>query len=199
MNWGIVVKTRKMSIRAKLMVLISGMCIICLGVIGIVIYQRVSAMMIQQSKEDAMGLAVTAASEIDGAEFDAIDTEEDDYFQTVYDILSKYKQSGMIAYIYSMKMEDEVLQFVVDTDEEDPADFGEEYELLEDMVFAFRGEVCCDSEVTSDEWGDYYSAYAPIFDDAGNVKGIVGCDVTIDRIDVGFECKYRSCESRYFW
>lgn len=113
--------------------------------------------------------------------------------------LSKYKQSGMIAYIYSMKMEDEVLQFVVDTDEEDPADFGEEYELLEDMVFAFRGEVCCDSEVTSDEWGDYYSAYAPIFDDAGNVKGIVGCDVTIDRIDVGFECKYRSCESRYFW
>lgn len=176
-------KTRKMSIRAKLMVLISGMCIICLGIIGVITYNRASHMMIEQSKESAMGLAVVAANEINGTQFAAIETVEDAYYQIVYDSLSKYKQSGMITYIYSMKMEGDTLQFVVDTDEEEPAELGEEYELLEDMSPAFDGQVCCDSEMTSDEWGSYYSAYAPIFDEAGEVVGIVGCDITVDSIN----------------
>lgn len=81
-------KTRKMSIRAKLMVLISGMCIICLGIIGVITYNRVSHMMIEQSKESAMGLAVVAANEIDGTQFSAIETGEDAYYQIVYDSLS---------------------------------------------------------------------------------------------------------------
>lgn len=176
-------KTRKISIRTKLMILISGMCIICLALIGVVTYNRVSRMMVELSKESTMSIAVVAANEIDGTQFATIESVEDDYYQVVYDSLAKYKQGGMITYIYTMKMDDDILRFVVDTDEEEPAELGEEYELLDDMRPAFDGQACCDSEITSDEWGTYYSSYAPIFDEAGNVVGIVGCDITLDSVE----------------
>ena len=176
-------KTRKISIRWKLMISFSLLSIICCCVIGVFTYLRVSDMMIDEKKEAAMGLAKVAAGEIDGEEFDKITSEEDDYFAEVISILNKYKGSSMIEYIYTMKLHDDTLEFVVDSDEEDPADVGEEYEWLEDMQPAFEGKECCDSELTSDEWGTYFSAYAPIFDRDGEVRGIVGCDIAIKSIN----------------
>ena len=60
---------------------------------------------------------------------------------------------------------------------------GTEYKFLRDMKPAFEGKVCCDKEISSDEWGKYYSAYAPIFDEDKNVVGIVGCDIGIAKIN----------------
>lgn len=173
-------KTRKISIRRKLQIAISLMCIVCCSLVGIAAYIQVENMVIRQKKEDAMGLASVAAGEIDGAAYAAMEESSDEYFQVVYDILAKYKGSGMIDYIYSMRMDGDQLVFVVDTDDDEPAEFGDEYELLDDMLPVFDGEVCCDSEISSDEWGSYFSAYAPIVDSDDNVTGLVGCDISID-------------------
>lgn len=176
-------KTRKFSIRTKLLVAVSAIGVICCLLLGTITYRIVSNMMVEQSKSDAMALAKVAAAEIDGEQYAAIQSAEDKSFTEVYEQLSKYKESGMIEYIYSMKLQDGQVQFVVDTDEEEPADFGEEYEMLEDMQTAFDGKVSCDKEITSDEWGSYFSAYAPITKGKNEVVGIVGCDISIDSIN----------------
>ena len=176
-------KTRKLSIRMKLMLSISAMSIVCCVLIGSIIYSKVSTMLVDQKKSDAMAIAQIAAGELDGEKFAAIETTEDAYFQETYDLLSKYKDGSTIEYIYSMKLDGDCPVFVVDTDEEEPADLFEEYEMLADMEPAFAGEVCSDEEITSDEWGSYFSSYAPIFNGTGQVTGIVGCDITIESID----------------
>ena len=176
-------KTRKLSIRMKLMLSISAMSIVCCALLGGIIYSKVSTMLVDQKKSDAMAMAQIAAGELDGDRFDAIETEQDAYFQETYDLLSKYKDGGTIEYIYTMKLDGDCPVFVVDTDEEEPADLFEEYEMLSDMEPAFAGDVCSDKEITSDEWGSYFSSYAPIFNSAGEVSGIVGCDITIESID----------------
>ena len=38
-------------------------------------------------------------------------------------------------------------------------------------------KLCTDnSEMTSDEWGDFYSAFAPVYNSSGEIAGIVGVD-----------------------
>lgn len=176
-------KTRKRSISAKLMMSITLMLIVSFSLLGIISYARISDMLIETAKEDAMGMAKVAALEIDGAAFSSIQTNDDIAYQEVYDILAKYKIDENIQFIYSMGIDGDNLYFVVDTDDNEPADLFEEYELLEDMQPALDGEVCCDQEISSDEWGSYFSAYAPIFDGA-KVVGIVGCDIPIEAINV---------------
>lgn len=176
-------KTRKLSIRVKLTIVISLVSVIGFCLMGIITYSRTSKVLISQIKNDAMGLANVAASEIDGDMFASIESEDDEAYQIVYDSLDKYKLSETIQYIYSMKqVGDKQAVFVVDTDEEDPAELNEEYEWLEDFEPAFAGEVCADSDITTDEWGSYFSAYAPIMD-GDQVVGIVGCDVSIESIN----------------
>ena len=115
-------KTRKLSIRMKLMLSISAMSIVCCVLIGSIIYSKVSTMLVDQKKSDAMAIAQIAAGELDGEKFAAIETTEDAYFQETYDLLSKYKDGSTIEYIYSMKLDGDCPVFVVDTDEEEPAD-----------------------------------------------------------------------------
>ena len=140
-------------------------------------------MLENESKEGAMGLAKVASDEIDSEKFQEITSNEDDYYKELFDLLLKYKESNIIDYIYTMKMDGDVLEFVVDADPDDPEDVGSEYKLIEDMKPAFDGKVCCDKKVSSDRWGKYYSAYAPIFDENHQVVGIVGCDIGIKRVN----------------
>lgn len=176
-------KTRKLSIRVKLTIIISLVSIIGFCLMGIITYSRVSRILINQIKSDAMGLARVAAGEIEGDIFASIESEEDEAYQIVYDSLDKFKMSETIQYIYSMKqVGDKQAVFVVDTDEEAPADLNEEYEWLEDFEPAFAGEVCADTDITTDEWGSYFSAYAPIMED-NQVVGIVGCDVSVESVN----------------
>ena len=176
-------KTRKLSIRIKLILYISVVSILCCCIIGIFTYIKGSKMLVNESKEGAMGLAKVAAGEVDGEKFLKITSSDDAYYDELYDTLIKYTDSNSIDYIYTMKMNGDVLEFVVDADLEDPEDVGTEYKFLRDMKPAFEGKVCCDKEISSDEWGKYYSAYAPIFDEDKNVVGIVGCDIGIAKIN----------------
>lgn len=151
--------------------------LLCFALLGVIIYRNVSNMMIEQSKSNAMGLSVIAANEIDGDVFDTIRSEKDPAYFDVLESLTKYTDYHMLQYIYTMRLEDDVLTFVVDADPKDPAACGEEYEWLEDMRDAFEGRVCCDKTLTRDKWGSFFSAYAPIFNSDNEVVGIVGCDI----------------------
>ena len=69
--------------------------------LGIVIYYKVGNMMVDQSKSNAMGLAVIAANEIDGDKFEKIESKQDDAYYEVLESITKYTDYNMLQYIYN--------------------------------------------------------------------------------------------------
>lgn len=139
-------------------------------------------------KERAMSSAESVASIIDADIFVSLEEgdEESDSFQSVLDVLNPFLNDSDIEYIYTMRYAEdgETVAFVVDADLEEGASIGEEYDEAYDKIYeALAGEVTVDDEVTEDEWGAFYSAFAPIIDDDGTVVGIVGVDCLIDNLN----------------
>ncbi len=176
-------KNKRFKLEEKYIIIIICAGLFCFGLLGVIVYTQVSKMMITQNKEDAMGIAQTAANEIDGDLFSEIQSGEGAAYEEVYSALENYEINNLITYIYAMRKEGDHLIFVVDTDDVEPAAYGDSYEYLQDMRPAFEGKVCCDEEMTTDKWGTCYSAYAPIKTKDGQVVGMVGCDITIERIN----------------
>lgn len=176
-------ENKRFKLEEKYIIIIICVGLFCFGLLGIIVYARVSKMMIAQNKEDAMGIAQTAANEIDGDLFLEVQSDEGAAYEEIYNILENYEVNNLITYIYAMKKEGDHLIFVVDTDDKEPAAYGDSYEYLETMYPVFEGKACCDEQVTIDKWGAYYSAYAPIKTKDGQVVGMVGCDITIERIE----------------
>ena len=82
-----------------------------------------------------------------------------------------------------MRGEGDGFVFTVDPDPENPADFGEKVVQTDGQIVAWEGTSATDSEPFEDEWGDYYSAWSPIKDSAGNIVGLVGLDFAADWYD----------------
>lgn len=179
-------RVRRLSITSKLTILISFLSVLCVIGFGALTYVRESNNLISRTKENGMSLAACAAGEIDGDSFNAIaeGMEESEEYKDVYDILSVFRDNGNVEYVYSMKkLEDGTVVFVVDTDTEEPAGIFEEYETMDSIEKAFSGQISVDEEITTDEWGSFFSAYSPIFDSNHQVVGIVGIDISADWID----------------
>jgi len=177
-------KTRRLSLRTKITLVIALSSIICFCVFGVISYQRVSTELIEQIRAEALHIAEIAASELDGDRFANITSEEDDDFTYVYDTLIKYRESEVVEYIYTMKQVGPgQTVFVVDTDPEEPAEVDEEYEWLDVFETVYGGEGAWDDELTVDEWGTFISGYAPIFGSSGDVVGLVGVDVSLGEME----------------
>ena len=176
----------RITIRKK----ITGMSII-LGIIvglcsSLVTYKLTGDDLINLSKENAKQIACIAASQINGERHESIKEGDEgtEEYQEILHIISNVKEHSGLEYIYTMALDDTgTLRFIVDADQEEGATIGVEYELLDDMLPALqKGEASCDRDVTTDEWGSYYSAYAPIYHDE-RIVGIVGCDVSTEAIN----------------
>ena len=175
----------KLSIRAKVslgMVL----CTLLVGsLIGGIGMMQTKENLLEQSKKHTMSVAQMAASNIDGDILDTIEAgdEGNENYRQILEELQKFLEGDEIEYIYTMRMRDGNLTFVVDADTEDGAAVGEAYESYEVIEEAFKGQVTVDSEITSDEWGSYYSAFAPVYNAAGAQVGIVGVDCSVTVIE----------------
>ncbi len=137
------------------------------------------------SRSQAMSVAQTAAGIIDGDQIASIKPGDEgtDAHLEVLAQLQTFLIDEDIAYIYTMRQNDGAVEFLVDADTDEGAAIGEEYETYDKIDMAFAGEASMDDEVTTDEWGSFYSAFAPITNEAGEVVAIVGVDCTVDSID----------------
>lgn len=178
-------KEKGLGIRWK----IAGAILLCMVlVVGILSWfskSRMEECLLTQSQDQTVAIATIASRNIDGDQLDQIhegDEESENYLE-VLELLQSYLTGGDIEYIYTMRMEGDVLQFVVDADVEEGAAIGEEYETYEKIDEAFAGEISLDEEPTGDEWGVYYSAFAPIYNSEKDIVGIVGVDCSVDAID----------------
>lgn len=172
------------SIRTKIMAGMIICVLIVMNLIGWSFIIQARNTMLEQCKKTAKSSAKIAAKRIDGNLLEQIKKGDEgtDYYKEMLEQLQVFLAGDDIKYIYTMRMDDNKLEFVVDADTKDGAAIGEEYEIYDEIADAFKGNVTVDCEMTSDEWGDFYSAFAPVYNSSKQIVGIVGVDCSASAI-----------------
>ena len=177
-------KTRKISIAAQLFLFILGASIVAALIVGGVSYSTMGRFLRQKTMGNVVEIAVIAAENVDGEVFLKAKNGDADALQQVKDSLSFFLSGESVTYVYTLMPKDENnFQFVVDTDPDDPGEYAEDYEAQDAMFEAMEGEACVTQEAFTDEWGTFYSGYAPVTYQ-GQILGIVAVDYEASSIQV---------------
>lgn len=80
---------------------------------------------------------------------------------------------------------------MVDTDPDDPGEYAEDYEAQDAMFEAMQGGASVTRDPFTDEWGTFYSGYAPVSLD-GSVLGIVAVDYEASSIQTSLNSLIRN-------
>lgn len=173
-------KVRRIKITTLLFVLVSIVVLIGNITLGVITYNKSKSMVFKEVKNNAINIASCGSGAVDGEAFAKITEESigDDNYNKVYDALALFRDNAEIEYIYSFKVENNALYYIVDADAEEPADYGEEIDMSDGIEGAMQGEATADSESMVDEWGTHISAYAPIFYE-DEIVGFVGVDLNM--------------------
>lgn len=101
-------------------------------------------------------------------------------YQTVYDTLAIFRDNVELEYVYSIRDEgDGHFTFTMDTDPEEPGAFGSEVKYTAALAYPPRGTAAVDMVPYTDAWGQFYSAYCPVYDSSGNVAVINAANLSV--------------------
>ena len=179
-------KVRRISIFNQLFLFLALLLLLGNGCLGMLSYNRSTSALYEQIQSNAMNLSKTAAACVDGKVLSTIfeGDEESVAYHLIIDQLAVFRDNAELEYIYTLrKNEAGNIEFIVDSDLEEPAAIGEECEITVAMEQAFvNGITTVDEEVTTDEWGMHISAYSPVFSE-NEVVGAVGIDISANWID----------------
>lgn len=174
----------RISIRAKILAGMILCVLIVTNLIGWIFIFQAKNTLLEQCKRTAKSSAKIAAQRIDGDILEKINAGDEgtENYKEILKQLQDFLSGEDIKYIYTMRMNGDNLEFIVDADTQEGAAIGEKYEIYDEIAEAFEGKVTVDSEMTSDEWGDFYSAFAPIYNSSGKIIGILGVDCSATAI-----------------
>ena len=177
-------KVRKLSITKQIVFTMIAIVFIGDAFLAGVTIQKSDELVLKEVKSNSQNLAAMGAALIDSADIVRIapGCEDTDYYARIYEALSSVRDNTDATYVYSLVKTDEGVAFAVDADPEDPAGIFEVMDSYESVEAAFNGEIASDEEATDDEWGIYISSFAPIFDENGDVVGVVGVDIDFTEV-----------------
>ncbi len=134
-------------------------------------------------------LSKAAADLVTAEELGELQTPEDmqkNLFDDVRWRLTRFSDENEVLYTYFMRLEDDRMQFIADNDPdpETRVDLSTEPVDSEPAVESALGGVPASSSIGnySDNWNGILSAYAPVYDDEGNVVAIAGVDIYDEQI-----------------
>ncbi len=177
---------KKLSFTTRYVLAFGILLLLANTLLGVVILYQSRATVESLINKNMLDVVKSAAGILDGDALGAL-TEADvdgEVFRDIENKLIVFQGHEDIRYIYAVKQVDEnKFVFTVDPDPVDPGAFGEEIVLTDALVRAGKGTPAVDNITMEDRWGDFYSAYCPVFDSAGKVAGIVGIDFDADWYD----------------
>lgn len=177
---------KKLSFTTRYVLAFGVFLVIANILLGMVILRQSESSMKTLINKNMLDIVNTAAGFLDGDALGAL-TEDDvggEVFNDVLEKLAVFQNNVDIHFIYAVRQVDEEnFIFTVDPDPVEPAEFGEEIVVTEGIKKAGKGTAAVDDAPMADRWGNFYSAYSPVFDSAGNVAGIVGVDFDAEWYD----------------
>jgi len=187
-----------MSVRVKLMLGIMGIAFLASGATGSYFYWQAKSAMLNSIKQELQSAAVIGARFVKGEEIQKIQEPEHKAtpaYQRLQALMGDMAQSTPeFLYAYIMRMHSGEVEFVVDSppsdddgdgqisEDEMPAPIGQIYpnpprDLLQGFVMP-----SVDSKPWKDKWGWTMSGYAPITTKTGQQVGLLGIDMSANRI-----------------
>ena len=120
-------------------------------------------------------------------------------YNKIYDTLAVFRDNVELEYVYCIKeAEPGSFIFTMDLDQVSPAGYGDSVEYTEALAKAGKGIAAVDEVPYNDQWGEFYSAYSPVFDSTGTVVGIVVVDFSSDWFEGQLSEQTRSTVISYF-
>lgn len=173
-------KTRKLSIRNKILIPVLVTILVITGAMGAMMYLIGDAAYVNTGVEKSHMAASIASSMIDGSTIGecTAGSAGTEVYETQLAQLREIKETCGILYMYTIYQENGQLYYGVDTDEsEGQCQPGDVYDdEPEPVLTALGGEDYVREYVVSNEYGNLISSYVPIYDNEGNVVAVLGCD-----------------------
>ena len=114
-------------------------------------------------------------------------------YNKIYDTLTVFRDNVELEYVYCIKeAAPDTFIFTMDLDQVSPASYGDPVEYTAALSIAGKGKASVDETPYTDQWGEFYSAYSPVFDNEGNVAGIVAVDFAVDWFENQLSSQTRS-------
>ena len=151
---------------------------------------------IRESIEQRMlDIANCAAGSVNGDVLEKLTAEDAgtaDY-QEIYNALAVFRDNVELEYVYGIRDEGGGrFTFTVDPAIDDPAAFGDEVQYTEALAAAAGGKAAVDEVPYADEWGQFYSAYSPVFNASGRVAGVIAADFSVEWVEDQLSAQTRS-------
>lgn len=173
-------KTRKMSVRMKILFSTSVLIMIICVALGSAAFRRIKESMISMGVEEADMAATIALKVIDGDLVSGIEPgdEDSEEYQRLLASMRDIQNSCGIAFLYTLYTDGSKVYYGVDTDNtENQNMIGEVFEVsYAELADVFGGEPYVQDYIDSTEDGHLISVYKPILDGSGKVIGVLGCD-----------------------
>jgi PAS domain S-box-containing protein len=172
--------------------------IVAIAAVGqYVLYRQAQHALDSEVKARLLGLAAAASLLVDGDQHLRFREGEENTarYRRAVEPLARFQQSYPdIRYIYTFTERDGKICFLLDPTPpgdhdgdgvDDKSYLWEEYPEATPAMFATlrTGRPQADPAATPDRWGTFWSAYAPIRDRQGRVRGAVGIDMTMQRYE----------------
>ncbi|MDO5292957.1 MAG: methyl-accepting chemotaxis protein [bacterium] len=187
MNKELNMKTRKLNLSSKILLYTSiAFTIVCI-VITFGIYQYSSKRLVTSIQTKAKESVSILAEAIDGDKHSSYTIEDitSDDFIRQQKLLASFLNIHGVQYVYTLSVtNDKDLHFVFSSEDyinnENSMDLT--YDVTPSLQKALEGSIVADEEITEDEWGQYISGYAPIYNSQKQIIGIVGIDFSAESI-----------------
>ena len=179
-------KTRKISIRFKLMLPVTAIMLIMALVLGIMGNRAVLNGMSQLGGEEAVMAAKAAGNVVDGDELESLYESggTGDSYERIRLAMDAVRRELGVLYMYTLYEDGGKIYYGIDTAEVDACEYGSEFDATyEELADVFAGSCYTDNVIGN--YGDYsiITSYAPVFNRDNEVVGIIACDYDATQIE----------------
>ncbi|PKM94360.1 MAG: hypothetical protein CVU84_09810 [Firmicutes bacterium HGW-Firmicutes-1] len=177
-----------MSIKLKNIIIVEVLVFLTVLIISTYFYNVTREQYFDSIQGKLQAIVSTVAQNIDTQTHEEIfqGKEKTEAYMDIFNNLSKVVEQNELEFIYTMKIVDDSILFVIDSDPESDTQVGEIYMPLTESTEALKktidGTISVEEEFYTDGYGTFLSAYAPIIDSNGDIVAIVGADIEASEI-----------------
>ena len=185
----------KHSLSTKIILMVEGILLISSILFCSVSIYRSRVGIRRAIQQRMLDIANCASGSVTGEDMKTLskDTVGSDTYNKIYNTLAVFRDNVELEYVYCIKEESpDNFIFTMDLDQVSPASYGDSVEYTVALASAGRGKASVDEIPYTDQWGEFYSAYSPVFDSEGNVTGIVAVDFAVDWFENQLSAQTRS-------
>lgn len=178
-------RTRKLSIKMKILLSTSLMMVCLFLALGISFYKSMESNMIDMGIEQAQVAAKVAVSRVDASVGDLQPGDEDsENYKRMLLSLREAKSTCNMAYLYTLSTDGNQVFYGIDTDETDAKSaIGDIFEYsYEELRPVFEGSTYVQDYIDSTGDGDLITVYIPVLDGENRVAAVLGSDYDASEI-----------------